>query len=81
MSVPIFHPGEEAHIGRAAADRRMRGVICTIESVKPQMLGEWRYVVSTSSGLTAMVLESTLCKEFERGLWACCAWQPKREAR
>lgn len=81
MSHPIFHVDEEAHIGPRAHDRRMIGRTCTIRCIMKPIGGEHRYGVKTSSGLYTILLESTLVKEFERGNWAGCVWQPRREAR
>lgn len=83
MKHPTFHPGEEARVGRSAYDRRMIGRVCRIESVASPIQGEWRYVVSTASGMSSIVLEATLQKQHERGDWRDMAYifWPQREAR
>lgn len=92
MNHPIFHPNEEARIGPHAYDRRMAGRECKIESLVSPEQGEWRYAVSTQSGMCTIVLESTLQKLFKRSDWGamksywygkpdCYIWRPKREAR
>lgn len=78
MNHPMFHVDETARIGRSACDRRMIGAECTIVSVMKPLGGEHRYAVATASGLSTIVLESTLRKQFERGRWIDCAWQPRR---
>lgn len=79
MKHPLFHPAEEARVGHQAFDRRLIGAVCRIESIKAPIAGEWRYLVTTPSGLASIVLESTLCKHYEAGdishIW------PQREAR
>jgi hypothetical protein len=64
---PIFHPDEEARVGRTAYDKRLIGAVCKIEAIKAPIYGEWRYLVTTPSGLASIVLESTLVKQFEAG--------------
>lgn len=86
MSYPKFHEGEEARVGPAAYDRRMVGRTCRIESIKPPAEGEWRYLVSTPSGMASIVLESTLQKQYELGDWRDMAyitgiWRPNRISR
>jgi hypothetical protein len=78
-----FHKGEEVRVGPQAYDRRMIGRVCRIESVKPPIEGEWRYLVTTESGLSSILLECTLRKQYERGDWRDMAYffWPKREAR
>lgn len=65
MSYPLFHPDEEARIGPYAYDHRMIGRVCKVESLVSPIGGEWRYAVSTPSGMYTIVLESTLEKVFE----------------
>lgn len=83
MKHPKFHPEEEARIGPAAYDRRMIGRVCKIEDIKTPIEGEWRYLVTTESGLSSILLESTLKKQYERGDWRDMAYffWPQREAR
>jgi hypothetical protein len=83
MKNPSFIPGEEARIGPQAYDRRMIGRVCKVESIVSPIGGEWRYAVSTASGMSTIVLESTLRKEYERGDWRDMAYffWPQREAR
>lgn len=83
MNYRRFHVGEEARIGPQAYDRRMIGRACRIESILTPLEGEWRYAVSTASGMSTIVRESTLRKEFERGDWRDMAYifWPQREVR
>jgi hypothetical protein len=83
MKHPAFHPNEEARVGPYAYDRRMIGRVCRIEEIKPPIEGEWRYLVSTPSGMASIVLERTLQKQYERGDWRDMAYffWPQREAR
>lgn len=83
MKHPTFRPNEEARVGPQAFDRRMIGRVCRIESIVSPIEGEWRYVVSTPSGLSSILLESTLRKQYERGDWRDMAYifWPQREAR
>lgn len=83
MKNPSFIPGEEARVGPQAYDRRMIGRVCKIESIVTPIDGEWRYAVSTASGMSTIVLESTLRKEYERGDWRDMAYifWPQRCAR
>lgn len=81
MSYPAFHPGERARIGPYAFDRRIVGESCVIERIASPIYGEYRYGVSTDSGMYTVVLESTLERRFEKGYWRDCVWRPKREAR
>lgn len=83
MSNPKFIPGEEARVGPAAYDRRMIGRVCKVEGIKAPVEGEWRYLVTTASGMSSIVLESTLKKQYERGDWRDMAYifWPQREAR
>lgn len=83
MKHPVFRPNEEARVGPEAYDRRMIGHMCRIESIVSPIAGEWRYVVSLASGLSTIVLESTLKKHFERGDWRDMAYivSFQREAR
>lgn len=83
MKNPSFIPGEEARVGPAAYDRRMIGRVCKIESIASPIDGMWRYVVSTPSGMSSILLEGSLNKEYERGDWrdmAYIVWF-QREAR
>jgi hypothetical protein len=83
MKHPIFHPDEEARIGRYAHDSRLIGQGCTVRCLMKPIGGEHRYGVKTESGMYTIVLESTLQKQFERSDWGMLRgiWQPKREAR
>lgn len=83
MKHPIFHHDEEARIGPYAHDKRLVGRCCTIRIMMKPIAGEHRYGVKTASGMYAIVLESTLQKQFEAGDWGSrdCVWQPNREAR
>jgi hypothetical protein len=83
MNHPIFHVDEEARVGPYAYDRRMIGRVCRIEEIKPPIEGEWRYLVSTPSGMASIVLERTLQKQYERGDWRDMAYffWPQRVAR
>jgi hypothetical protein len=83
MKNPMFIPGEEALVGRAAYDRRMIGRTCRIESIKTPIEGEWRYLVTTASGLSSILLECSLLKQYERGDWRDMAYifWPQRVAR
>jgi hypothetical protein len=83
MNNPMYRPDEEARIGPYAYDRRMIGRACKIESVLSPIGGEWRYAVSTASGMSTIVLEATLMKQHERGDWRDTAYifWPQREAR
>ena len=83
MKHPAFHPGEEARVGRSAYDRRMIGRVCKIESIASPIDGMWRYVVSTPSGMSSLLLEGSLNKQYERGDWRDMAYifWPQREAR
>lgn len=83
MKQPLFHPDEEVRVGRSAYDRRMIGRMCRIESIKSPIEGEWRYLVSTASGMSSIMLESSLKREYERGDWRDMAYffWPQREAR
>lgn len=83
MKHPVFHENEEVRVGRSAYDRRMIGRMCKIESIKAPIEGEWRYLVTTASGMSAIVLEATLQKQYELGDWRDMAYifWPQREAR
>jgi hypothetical protein len=83
MKHPIFHPGDEARVGPQAYDRRMIGRVCRIESLASPIEGEWRYIVSTASGMSSILLEATLKKQYERGDWRDMAYifWPQRCAR
>lgn len=74
-----FHEGEDVRVGPQAQDRRMIGRVCRIEGLLRPMEGEHRYTVRTASGMSTIVLESTLRKIVVR--WEDCVWQPRREAR
>lgn len=74
MKHPVFHPGEEARVGRSAYDRRMIGRVCRIESIASPIGGMWRYVVSTPRGLSSILLEGSLNKQYERGDWRDMAY-------
>lgn len=78
MTYPKFHVDEEARVGPYAYDRRMIGRTCTVKCIMKPIGGEHRYGVRTPSGMYTVVLESTLEKQFERGKWSDCAWQPRR---
>lgn len=81
MKYRIFHPDEAARIGPYAYDKRLVGQDCTIRCVMKPIGGEHRYGVKTKAGAYTILLESTLRKQFERGWWSDCVWQPRREAR
>ena len=83
MNHPKFHEGEEARVGPYAYDRRMIGRTCRVESIKSPIEGEWRYLVSTPSGMASIMLEHSLQKQYERGDWRDMAYifWPQREAR
>lgn len=83
MKHPTFHPGEEARVGPCAYDRRMIGRACRIESIASPIEGMWRYVVSTPSGMSSIMLEGSLNKQYERGDWRDMAYffWPQREER
>lgn len=68
--------GEEVRVGPQACDRRMIGRVCRIEGLLRPIDGEHRYTVSTVSGMSTIVLESTLRKILVS--WADCVWQPRR---
>lgn len=76
MSYPLFHEGEEARVGPAAYDRRLIGRVCKIESIKAPVQGEWRYLISTESGLASIVLQSTLKKHYKPGD-VTSIWRPR----
>lgn len=65
MSYPVFHLGETARIGPYAYDRRSVGQRCKINCIAVPIDGEYRYGVSTDSGMYTIVLEATLEKVFE----------------
>ncbi len=85
MKHPIFHPDDEARIGIAATDPRVRGQHCTVlKRLKPVWV-EHRYVVKTDAGIVTTVLELSLVKNWakQRSDWGMLRgiWQPKRYAR
>ena len=83
MKHPIFHVDEEVRVGRSAFDRRMIGRVCRVESIASPIEGMWRYVVSTPSGLSSILLEGSLNKQYERGDWRDMAYffRPQAVAR
>jgi hypothetical protein len=75
----LFYKGEEVRASDDVCDKRMRGRICTVVAVHPEIQGEHRYTVITPSGMSTTVVESLLLQPL--GRWEDGAWQPKREAR
>lgn len=79
MKHPAFYVDETVRVGRSAYDRRMIGAQCTVKRVFTPIGGEYRYAVETVSGLSTIVLESTLQKVVIP--WSECVFQPKRALR
>lgn len=71
-----FHEGEEVRVSMDACDKRMRGRVCTVDEWHRPIQGQYRYTVSTASGMQTTVVESLLQKLLVR--WEDCDWQPRR---
>lgn len=78
---PKYHIGEEVRIGRQVADRRMMGRVCRIEGFLRPIHGERRYAVSTESGLSSIVFESTLYRQLGDWKELEAIWRPNRISR
>lgn len=76
MKHPTFYVDEEVRVGRGAYDRRLIGAQCTVKRLMKPIAGEHRYIVETVTGITSVVLESTLQKV--KIPWSECVFQPKR---
>lgn len=79
MKHPAFYVDEEVRVGPSAFDRRMIGRQCTVKRVLRPIGGEYRYAVETVTGMSTVVLESTL--KHVKIPWSECVFQPRRAIR